>query len=146
MIASEGRFEPTHGAPLGDPGAAGAEIGVFDYLGGVANRDRLHHTLHWDGYGEGHKSDHQEIARPGLAEGFHTFALLWTAERYVFYVDGAETWRSAWRLAPRRVPYPERRGRRLGGRHRGSGAAGFPRRRLRPRVPARRDVREEFGE
>jgi hypothetical protein len=28
-------------------------------------------------------------------DGFHTFALYWKAEEYVFFVDGKETWRTA---------------------------------------------------
>ena len=29
-----------------------------------------------------------------LTEGFHDYALLWTPEEYVFYVDGKEVWRT----------------------------------------------------
>jgi len=32
---------------------------------------------------------------PGLYEGFHTYACLWTPDEYVFYVDGKETWRTS---------------------------------------------------
>jgi len=31
---------------------------------------------------------------PGLTMDFHTFAVLWTPEEYVFYADGKETWRT----------------------------------------------------
>ncbi|MGD0093574.1 MAG: glycoside hydrolase family 16 protein, partial [Planctomycetota bacterium] len=56
--------------------------------------DRVQNTLHWRGYGKEHQSKGQVAKVPGVMEGFHTFALLWTPEEYVFYTDGKETWRS----------------------------------------------------
>ncbi len=83
---------PTMGNPLGDPGRAGAEIDVFEYLRREGNR--VHHTLHWDGYGASHRSEGKLVTVPGLSEGWHRFGLLWTEDRYVFYVDGEATWQS----------------------------------------------------
>ncbi|MGD8453183.1 MAG: glycoside hydrolase family 16 protein [Phycisphaerae bacterium] len=83
----------TMGKPIGDPGAAGVEIDVIEYLATPKYRDRALHTIHWDGYGDAHKSKHINQPLPGLGEGFHTFGLEWTPEEYIFYVDGRETGR-----------------------------------------------------
>ena len=56
--------------------------------------DRVQQTLHWDGYGEAHRSEGHIPKVPGVMEGYHTFSLYWTPEEYVFYVDGKETWRT----------------------------------------------------
>ena len=56
--------------------------------------ERLQHTFHWNGYGKDHKSEGKLIKVPGVMEGWHTFAIWWTPEEYVFYVDGKETWRT----------------------------------------------------
>ncbi len=83
---------PTLGEPIGDPGKAGAEIDVFEYL---RNRgDKIQHTLHWDGYGKDHKSAQKIAQVPGLTKGWHTVGFLWTPTHYVFHVDGKETWRT----------------------------------------------------
>ncbi|MDI6447752.1 family 16 glycosylhydrolase [Anaerobaca lacustris] len=83
---------PSLGDPLGDPATAGTEIDIFEYL--RKDGDRVHHNLHWDGYGEHHKRAGTTVTVPGLGEGWHTFGLLWTEAEYVFYVDGHQTWRS----------------------------------------------------
>ncbi len=83
---------PSLGEPLGDPQKAGTEIDIFEYL--RKDGDRVHHNLHWDGYGEHHQHAGKTVTVPGLAKGWHTFGLLWTDSEYVFYVDGQETWRS----------------------------------------------------
>ncbi|MHC4120187.1 MAG: glycoside hydrolase family 16 protein [Planctomycetota bacterium] len=83
---------PTLGNPVGDPAKAGTEIDVFEYL---RNRgEKIQHTLHWDGYGEHHKSATKIPEIPGLTEGWHTIGFLWTPTHYVFYIDGRETWRT----------------------------------------------------
>jgi beta-glucanase (GH16 family) len=82
---------PTFGR-VGDPAADGTEIDIFEY-----HRKQpgiIHHNLHWDGYGEKHKSHGHKVAIPGIDTGFHTFGLLWTEDGYVFYVNGRETWRA----------------------------------------------------
>ncbi|MGD0090287.1 MAG: glycoside hydrolase family 16 protein [Planctomycetota bacterium] len=56
--------------------------------------ERVLNGLHWRGYGEHQKSARHVSKAQGLTEGFHTFALLWTPEEYVFYTDAKETWRS----------------------------------------------------
>jgi beta-glucanase (GH16 family) len=56
--------------------------------------DRVQQTLHWDGYGRHHKSEGKVVRVPGVMEGFHTFAIHWSPDEYVYYVDGQETWRT----------------------------------------------------
>jgi beta-glucanase (GH16 family) len=76
---------------VGDGGRDGTEIDIMEkpWLD-----DRVQHTLHWDGYGKDHKSEGKVVQAPGVMEGFHTFALWWTPEEYVFSIDGRETWRT----------------------------------------------------
>jgi beta-glucanase (GH16 family) len=77
---------------VGDGGRDGTEIDIMEkpWLD-----DRVQQTLHWDGYGRHHQSEGKVVRAPGVMEGFHTFALLWSPEQYVFYVDGKETWRTS---------------------------------------------------
>ena len=76
----------------GDGGRDGTEIDIMEW----PHRDgRVQHTLHWDGYGDAHESEGFLSRPPGVTDGgFHTFALWWSSEEYVFYVDGKETWRT----------------------------------------------------
>lgn len=77
---------------VGDDGRDGTEIDIYEkpWLDG-----RVQHALHWDGYGEHHKSEGKVSKVPGIMEGWHTFALSWQPDEYVFYIDGQETWRTA---------------------------------------------------
>ncbi len=76
---------------VGNQGRDGTEIDIMEkpWL-----NDSVQHALHWDGYGKHHKSTGQKVKVPGVMKGFHTFALLWTPDEYVFYVDGKQTWRT----------------------------------------------------
>ena len=56
--------------------------------------DRMVHALHFDGYGNGHQSKDKRLTVPGLKDGFHIFAMEWSPEGYIFFVDGKETWRT----------------------------------------------------
>lgn len=76
---------------IGNDGRDGTEIDIVE----VPWRDgRLTANLHWDGYGDKHKSAGTKFTVPGVMEGWHVFSLMWTADEYVFYVDGKEVWRS----------------------------------------------------
>lgn len=77
---------------VGDEGRDGTEIDIFEkpWL-----NDTVQHALHWDGYGEHHRSAGQKVEIPGVMEGFHTFSLWWKTDEYIFYVDGKETWRTS---------------------------------------------------
>lgn len=90
---------PTIGQYLGDPGKSGTEIDIFEYL--RMEGDKVHHTLHWDGYGENHKTVNKIPTVPGFGEGWHTVSLLWTEKEYVFYIDDIETWRTDTALSHR---------------------------------------------
>ena len=83
---------PKLGSVIGDTKASGTEIDIYEYL--RREGDKVHHTLHWDGYGNAHKSQGHTPTVPGLSEGWHTFGLDWTEKEYVFYIDGKETWRT----------------------------------------------------
>lgn len=76
---------------VGDEGRDGTEIDIFEkpWLD-----DRVQLTLHWDGYGEAHRSAGQVVEAPGVMTGWHTFALWWSPTEYVFYIDGQERWRT----------------------------------------------------
>nr|AGS53073.1 laminarinase [uncultured bacterium contig00033] len=74
-------------------GVIGTEIDIVESIGSASNR--YNSALHWDGYGENHKSVGSDINRPvNIYDGeFHVFALDWSPSEYVFYVDGLEFWR-----------------------------------------------------
>ena len=76
---------------VGDAGRDGTEIDIIEkpWLD-----ERVQHTFHWDGYGKDHKSEGKVVKVPGVMEGWHTFAIWWKSDEYVFYVDGKETWRT----------------------------------------------------
>jgi len=76
---------------VGNQGRDGTEIDIMEkpWLD-----DRINYALHWDGYGKAHRSEGKVVKVPGVMEGFHSFALLWLPDQYVFYVDGKETWRT----------------------------------------------------
>lgn len=76
---------------VGDEGRDGTEIDIMEK---PKMDDKVHHNLHWDGYGEHHKSAGSVSTVPGILEGWHTFSLLWLPDVYVFYVDGKEVWRT----------------------------------------------------
>lgn len=73
---------------MGDPAVNGAEIDIFEYIatdpGGVYN------TVHWE-YKDS-KSISQRTYIPQVDQGFHTFGLEWTPDKYTFYVDNRQIW------------------------------------------------------
>jgi beta-glucanase (GH16 family) len=76
---------------VGNEGRDGTEIDIVE----MPWRDgQLTVNLHWDGYGDHHKTAGHRFRVPEVTEGFHTYGLLWLPEEYVFYVDGREVWRS----------------------------------------------------
>lgn len=87
---------PTMGRPLGDPARAGMEIDILEHRvttkAGKDIADQVQHTLHWDGYGEHHKSRGHMSGDCGLSQDWHVFGLEWTEEEYRFFVDGKLTW------------------------------------------------------
>ena len=73
---------------------SGAEVDIIET--GECARRGVNHAIHWDGYGEAHKAISKVLPDvPELYEGWHVYALEWTKDAYVYYVDGKETWRTA---------------------------------------------------
>lgn len=74
-----------------DAGEYGAEIDIFEFHRLTPNI--VHQTVHWGGYGADHKSITHKYTYEDVSNGeFHTFALKWTKSKYVYYVDGVQTW------------------------------------------------------
>ncbi|HHX53438.1 MAG TPA: glycoside hydrolase family 16 protein [Clostridiales bacterium] len=77
-----------------DVGAGnGTEIDIFESL---ANEKRIYFTMHYGGYDEYHQSESANIYAPEMFDGsFHTFSFWWDKEKYVWYLDGKEVFRSS---------------------------------------------------
>ena len=70
-----------------DPGEFGAEIDIFEYFRNLGD-NHMTHCVHW-AYGPNQQSvGRLDSDLEGLSEGFHTYALEWTPEKYAFYIDG----------------------------------------------------------
>lgn len=70
-----------------DPAIYGAEIDIMECFKKLGP-DIVSHNVHW-AYGPNQKSTRgMQSYRKGVSEGFHTFAVEWTPERYTFFVDG----------------------------------------------------------
>ena len=64
----------------------GVEIDIFEYFKGQGG-DFVSHNLHW-AYGPHQQTSGSFLSKvSGIGEGFHTFAVKWTPEKYAFYVD-----------------------------------------------------------
>jgi beta-glucanase (GH16 family) len=70
-----------------DPARFGAEIDIMECFRKLGP-DIVSHNVHW-AYGPHQKSTHgMQSYRKGVGQGFHTFAVEWTPEKYTFFVDG----------------------------------------------------------
>jgi beta-glucanase (GH16 family) len=70
-----------------DPSIYGAEIDIMEFFKKLGT-DIVSHNVHW-AYGPHQKTTHgMQSYRKGVSEGFHTFAVEWTPEKYDFFVDG----------------------------------------------------------
>jgi beta-glucanase (GH16 family) len=70
-----------------DPAIFGAEIDILECFKKLGP-DIVSHNVHW-AYGPNQKTTHgMQSYHKGVSEGFHDFALEWTPEKYVFFVDG----------------------------------------------------------
>lgn len=72
-------------------GIDGTEVDIMEGFGWT---NLINNAFHWDGYGTEHKSTGKQFRPAGIREGFHTYAMEWYPEMYVFFIDGKETWRS----------------------------------------------------
>lgn len=84
---------PTVAVENNNPSINGVEVDILEY-GKVGGAETLFQSLVWNGYGASRKSITATVRIPGIASGFHTFALEWTPREYIIYVDGTETARS----------------------------------------------------
>jgi len=76
---------------VGNGGVDGSEVDIMEGFGWT---DKINHAIHYDGYGDDHKSKGNNQVYQGIRNGFHTYSMEWTPERYVFYVDEKEVWRT----------------------------------------------------
>lgn len=78
---------------VGNSGEDGTEIDVYESAFINSKSSEMGHALLWDGYGEdGKVEDYIGPLEQDLYDGYHTYALKWTPEYYVFYIDGVATW------------------------------------------------------
>ena len=78
---------------VGNAGMDGTEIDVFESAFLNSKKSKMGHALLWDGYGkDGRVADYIGKLEQDLYDGYHTYALKWTPEYYVFYIDGEPTW------------------------------------------------------
>ena len=78
---------------VGNNGEDGTEIDVYESAFLNSKSSRMGHALLWDGYGkDGRVADYIGNLEQDLYDGYHTFALKWTPDYYVFYIDGKATW------------------------------------------------------
>jgi hypothetical protein len=80
---------------VGDEGRDGSEIDIMEAP--FPSKNAVNHAVHWDGYGDAHSSAGAlgKVEGVDLYDGeWHTFAVDWFKNGYVFYVDGHETWRT----------------------------------------------------
>lgn len=78
---------------VGNKGEDGTEIDVFESAFINSETSKMGHALLWDGYGkDGKVDDYIGDLEQNLYDGYHTYALKWTPEYYVFYIDGQPTW------------------------------------------------------
>ena len=69
----------------------GPEIDIYEKFW---PNDEVQHTIFWAPEGSTQLQTQLKTPTiPGIREGWHTFALWWKPDEYVFYVDGKETWR-----------------------------------------------------
>jgi beta-glucanase (GH16 family) len=70
-----------------DPAVYGAEIDIMEFFKKLGP-DIVSHNVHW-AYGPHQQTTHgMQSYLKGVSEGFHTFGLEWTPDKYVFFVDG----------------------------------------------------------
>lgn len=81
---------------IGNEGEDGTEIDVYESAFRRSRKPKMGHALLWDGYGNNAKgSPYIGVLEQDLYDGYHTYALKWTPEYYVFYVDGKAAWASS---------------------------------------------------
>ncbi len=70
-----------------DPAIYGAEVDIFEFFRKLGT-DIVSHNVHW-AYGPNQQTTRgMQSYLKGVSDGFHTFALEWTPEKYTFFIDG----------------------------------------------------------
>lgn len=70
-----------------DPAVFGAEIDIMEFFKKLGT-DVVSHNVHW-AYGPNQQTTRgMQSYLKGVSKGFHTFAVEWTPEKYIFYIDG----------------------------------------------------------
>lgn len=114
FIRTRGRYEPTYGyfeARIKTPkqvghwsafwlhgrevceNCPGVEVDIMEY---PFRGNTIVQNLHWNGYATGHKSvGSGDVTVSGSMDDYHTYAVEWTPQAYVFFIDGKESWRSS---------------------------------------------------
>lgn len=74
-------------------GIDGSEVDIMEAFGWT---DRINHAIHWDGYGTAHKTvgPTKSAVIPGIRTGYHVYSMDWYPDKYVFFIDGKEVWRT----------------------------------------------------
>lgn len=82
---------PVIGSSL-DPGKSGVEVDIMENF---KRNGEYSHNMYWNGYGENKSAGHSgpKFIDPDKINDWHIFAVDWSPDGYVFYVDGQETWR-----------------------------------------------------
>ena len=79
---------------IGNSGKDGTEIDVYE-SSFHKNPTKTGNALHWDAYNAPYykMADHVTDTGKNLYDGqYHKYSVLWTPDRYVFYVDGQAVW------------------------------------------------------
>ncbi len=84
-----------------DPAKSGAEIDIVEFFGNRRTEEDTQHNVYWNKYESpnkkhvGEETSFRNENDVELSDDFHIFSLLWTADEYVFFIDGVETWRTS---------------------------------------------------
>lgn len=83
------------------PGGTGSEIDVVEHFGANSKLGGLAHNIYWHAADElttvGHYPDLNDLLLPAgddWSDAYHVYSVEWTPTRYVFRVDGKETFRA----------------------------------------------------
>jgi beta-glucanase (GH16 family) len=76
-----------------DAKSSGTEIDIVEFYRGRLG-SRADNAIHWGGYGDQHKFLIKRFPFESGPNDWHVFSLSWTPDRYIFYADGRETWRT----------------------------------------------------
>jgi len=68
------------------------EFDIMESLG-IWGDDVTQHALHWDGYGDDHRSTGSgKVTYPATPDGYHIYGVHWRPGIIEFYIDGNKTW------------------------------------------------------